>query len=81
MAWIAGPMICCIRSWQINVFRALALAMRTNSTDHFTRERTGVASWDCLCAGTNRMFPAGIRMKVDMLWWPRSAAEFHGVSS
>ncbi len=27
------------------------------------------------------MCPAGIRMRVDMLWWPRIAAEFHGVSS
>ena len=27
------------------------------------------------------MCPDGIRMRVDMLWWPRIAAEFHGVSS
>ncbi len=27
------------------------------------------------------MCPAGIRMRVDMLWWPRFAAEFHGASS
>ena len=27
------------------------------------------------------MCPAGIRMRVDMLWWPLMAAEFHGVSS
>ena len=27
------------------------------------------------------MCPAGIRTRVDMLWWPRIAAEFHGVSS
>ncbi len=27
------------------------------------------------------MCPAGIRMRVDMLWWPRIAVEFHGVSS
>ena len=27
------------------------------------------------------MCPAGIRMRVVMLWWPRIAAEFHGVSS
>ena len=27
------------------------------------------------------MRPAGIRMRFDMLWWPRIAAEFHGVSS
>jgi len=31
--------------------------------------------------GTNRMCPAGIRMRVDMLWWPQIVAEFHGVSS
>jgi len=27
------------------------------------------------------MCHAGIRMRVDMLWWPRIAAEFNGVSS
>ncbi len=27
------------------------------------------------------MCPDGIRMRVDMLWWSRIAAEFHGVSS
>jgi hypothetical protein len=27
------------------------------------------------------MCPAGIRMRVDILWWPLMAAEFHGVSS
>ncbi len=27
------------------------------------------------------MCHAGIRMRVDILWWPRIAAEFHGVSS
>ena len=27
------------------------------------------------------MCPAGIRMRVDMLWWPRIAAKIHGVSS
>ncbi len=27
------------------------------------------------------MCPAGIRMRVDMLWWPWTAAEFHGMSS
>ena len=27
------------------------------------------------------MCPAGFRMRVDMLWWPRIAAELHGVSS
>ncbi len=27
------------------------------------------------------MCPAGIRMRVDMLWWPLRADEFHGVSS
>ncbi len=27
------------------------------------------------------MCPAGIWMRVDMLWWPQIAAEIHGVSS
>ena len=81
VAWIAGPMIHWIRSWQINVSRPLALAMKTSSTGHFAGERTEVASSDCLCVGTSRMCPVGIRMRVDILWWPQIAAEFHGVSS
>ena len=27
------------------------------------------------------MCPAGIRMRIGMLWWPRIVAQFHGVSS
>ncbi len=27
------------------------------------------------------MCPAGIRMRVDMLWWPQIAAKFQGVST
>jgi len=80
-AKIAGLVICWIRSWQINVSRFLELAMRTSSTGHFAWERSGVASLDCLCAGIYCMCPAGIRMRVDMLWWPRIAAESHGVTS
>ena len=76
MAYIAGLKIWWIRSWEMNVFRPLSLAIRSNYTGHFARERTGVASSDYLCAGTNRMCPAGIRMRV-----PRIAAEFQGVSS
>ena len=55
--------------------------MRTNSTGYFAEERIGVASSDCLCVGTNRVCPAAIRTRVDMLWYPRIAVEFHGVSS
>jgi hypothetical protein len=40
-----------------------------------------VASSDCLCKETNRICPASIRIRVEMLWWPRIEAEFHGVSS
>jgi hypothetical protein len=74
VALIDGLMICLIRPWQINDSRPLALATRTNSTGYFARERTGVASPDCLRARRNRMCPAGIRMRVDVLWWPRIAA-------
>ncbi len=81
MAWIAGLWIWLIRSWETNVSRLVSLAMRTNSTGHFLGERTVVASSDCICAGAHRMCAAGIRMRVDMLLWPRIAAEFHGVSS
>ena len=81
VAWIAGLRIWWSRSWETNVSRPLSLAMRTNSSGHFAGERTCVASSDCLCAGTNCMCPAGIRMRVDMLRWPHIAAEFHGVSS
>jgi hypothetical protein len=78
---MAGPRIIWIRSWQINGPRPMALAMRANSTGHFAGERIEVASSDCLCAGTNRMCPADIRMRDNVLWWPRVAAEFHSVSS
>ena len=66
LALITGPRILWIRSWQINVSRFLAFAMSTNSTGHFNGERTTVASSDCLCAETNRMYPAGIWITVDM---------------
>jgi len=36
---------------------------------------------DRRCARTNHMWPVGIRMRVDMLLWPRMEAEFHGASS
>jgi len=81
VAWIAGLRIWWIRSWETNVSLPLSLAIKTNSTGHFAGERTCVPSSDCLCVGTNRMCPAGIWMRVEMLWWPRIAAEFHGVSS
>ena len=77
MACIAGLRTRWIRLWKINVSRSLPLATRTKSTGHFAGERTSVASSDYLWAITNRMCPAVIRM----LWWPRIAAEFHGVSS
>jgi hypothetical protein len=81
IAWIAGARIDRIRSWEKIVSRTLTLAMRTSSAGHFVGERIGLASSDCLCSGTKRMCPAGIRMRVAMLWWSRIAAEFHGVSS
>ena len=67
VACIAGIRICLIRSWQRNVSRPMSFVMRTNFTGHYAGARKGVASSDCLWAGTNRMCPAGIRMRVDML--------------
>jgi len=32
-------------------------------------------------SATYMMYPAGIRMRLDMFWWPRIVAEFHDVSS
>ncbi len=53
--------------------------------DEFDRPFRGGENWvslvRLLVSGDKRMCPAGIRMRVDMLWWPRIAAEFHGVSS
>ena len=48
VAWIAGLRICEILSWLRYESRPLELAMRTKSTGHFTGEKTGVASSDCL---------------------------------
>ena len=81
VALMAGARIEWIRSWQRNGSRPLALAIRTNSAGHFAGERSGVALSECLCAGTNLMCPAGVRVRVHMVWWPRIAAGFHGVSS
>jgi hypothetical protein len=48
VVWIVGLRICEILSWLRYESRPLELAMRAKSTGHFTGERTGVASLDCL---------------------------------
>jgi hypothetical protein len=55
--------------------------MKTISTGHLAWERSNVAPLDCLCAGTKRVCPARMWMRVDTLPWPLTAAELHGVSS
>ena len=70
-----------MRSLLTNWFLPSAFEMRTSSTGHFAGGRDVVSVSDCLCAGTNRMCPAGIWINVSRLWWLRIAAEYQGVSS
>jgi hypothetical protein len=53
--------------------------------DEFHRPFRGEEDWvgvvGLVVSGNKRMCPAGLRIRFDMLWWPRIAAEFHGVSS
>ena len=81
VACMAGTRIVCIRSWLRNAARPFSIAVRTNSTGRLIGERLEVAMSDCLCVGTKRMCPVGMWMRVDMLPWPLTAVEFHGVAS
>jgi hypothetical protein len=58
-----------------------SLEIITSSTGHRAGVRTVGSKSVCLCAGTKRMCPAGMRTSVDMLGCPRIEAAFHGVSS
>ena len=81
VAWMAGARIVCIRSWLMNVMRPLSLAVRTSSTGYSAGKRSEGAPSNYLCAGPKRMLPAGMWMRADILPWPLTAVEFHGVSS
>ncbi len=53
--------------------------MKTNSIGYLAGKRSAVAPSAYLCAGTTRMCPSGIWIRVGMLPWPLIATEFHGV--
>ena len=70
-----------MRSMLTNWCLPSSFEMRTSSTGHFAGERDVVSVSDCLCAGTNRMCPAGIWMSASRLWWLCIFVEHQGVSS
>jgi len=70
-----------MRSKLTNWFLSSSFETRTNSTGHFAGVREVMSLSDCLCAGTNRMCPAGFWMRVSRLVWLRIVAEYQGVSS
>ncbi len=59
----------------------MSLAIRTSSTSHFAGLCSMEVTSVCLSAGTKRMCPLGMRIRVDMLVGPRIAIEVHGESS
>ncbi len=61
--------------------RPSALAIRMSSTGHLAGLRSMDSSSVCLSAGTKRMCPLGMRMRVDIFWCPRMACDVHGESS
>ncbi len=61
--------------------RSASVEMSTHFTGHFVGDRSVVVSSDCLFAGTKRMCPVGIRMRVIMFLCPLIEDEFYGVSS
>ena len=58
-----------------------SFAIRTSSTGHLAGVSTIEGSSVCFSAGTKRMCPVGMRIRVDMLVWPLTAIEVHGESS
>jgi hypothetical protein len=71
--------------WNLDKSRYFSLLavfeMRTISASHLAGGSDTVESSDCRWAGTNRICPAGILMRVDMFLCPLTDAELHGVSS
>ncbi len=61
--------------------RPSSLAIRMSSTGHLADLSSIDSSSVCLSAGTKRMCPLGMRMRVGRLLWPRMAFDVHGESS
>ena len=61
--------------------RHRSLAIRMSSTGHLAGLSSVESSSVCLFAGTKRMCPLGMRMRVDMFLCPRMACDVHGESS
>ena len=78
---MAGERMVRILSVSRYVSRPLTLAIRTSSTSHLAGLSSIEGSSVCFSAGTKRMCPFGIRIRVDMLVWPLIAAEVQGESS
>ena len=81
ISWMVGARIVWIRSVSRNALRPLSLEMRMSSTGHLAEARSDVGLFDCVWMGINRMWSAGMRIRVSMFHWPRMKAEFHGMSS
>ncbi len=62
-------------------FLSLSLAIRMSSTGHLAGLSSTEVSSVCLSAGTKRICPLGMRVRVGMLGWPLIALEVHGESS
>jgi len=81
VACMVGSRIGWIMAVSRNAARSFSLAMRKNSIGHLA----GVSSMDessaRVWAGTKRMCPVGMRIRVDMLVRYVIAFEVHGVSS
>ena len=76
-----GERIVCILSMSRYTSRPMSFAIRTSSTGHLADLSSIEGSSICFSAGTKRMCPFGMRIRVDMLVWPLIAAEVHGESS
>ena len=78
---MVGERMVCILSASRYLSRPLAFAIRTSSTGNLAGLSTIEGSSVCFSAGTKRMCPFGIRIRVDMLGWPVIATEVYGESS
>jgi len=70
-----------MRSMHTNLSLPSLLETRIDLTGHLAGGREDVSPFACLCDGTNRMCPVGIRINVSRLGRLRIAVEYHGVSS
>jgi hypothetical protein len=70
-----------IMDWSKYCSLPSSFEMSTIFTCHLAGGRVAVVSSYRRCVGTNRIWSARIRMRVDMFLWPLVEAELHGVSS